>query len=99
MATEKEKVEVEQLKAQDDVRRALKQTAGNKDAAKPVVETKQKVWIGTYVLLLIGLGGIYYLLRLSFFGFAAKYVPLLQRLTVGAMEVVLVLAAFKVMSI
>ena len=54
MATEQEKVE--QLKKQEDVRKALKQTAGNKEAAKPVVETKQKVWFGTYLLLLAGLG-------------------------------------------
>jgi small-conductance mechanosensitive channel len=99
MATEKEKVEVERLKGQEDVRRALKQTATNKEATKPVVETSQKVWIVTYVLLLVGLGSVYYLLRLSFFGFAATYVPLLQRLTLGAMEIVLVLAAFKVISI
>src|ERR1044071_2329842 len=98
MATEKEKAEVEQLKGQDDVRRALRQTASNKQATKPVIETSQKVWIITYILLLVGLGGVYYLLRLSFFGFAAKYVPLLQRLTLGAMEIVLVLAAFKVIS-
>jgi small-conductance mechanosensitive channel len=99
MATEKEKVEVEQLKGQEDVRRALKQTATNKEAVKPVVETTQKVWIVTYILLLVGLGSVYYLLRLSFFGFAAKYVPLIQRLTLGAMAIVLVLAAFKVISI
>lgn len=99
MATDKEKAEVEQLKGQEDVQRALKQTATNKEVVKPVVETTQKVWIITYVLLLLGLGGLYYLLRLSFFGFAAKYVPLLQRFTLGAMASVLVLAIFKFISV
>lgn len=97
MATEQEKVE--QLKNQEDVRLALQQTATTKEVAKPVVETSQKVWIITYILLLLCLGGLYYLLRLSFFGFAAKYVPLIQRFTLGAMEIVLMLAAFKVISV
>lgn len=99
MATGREKAEVEQLKEQEDVRRALQQTATNKEAAKPVVATSQKVWILTYVLLLLGLGGLYYLLRLSFFGFATRYVPLLQRFTLGALAIVLVLATFKVISV
>ena len=97
MSTEREKVE--QLKGQEDVRRALKQTASTKGTVKPVVETKQKVWIGTYVLLLLGLGGAYYLIRLGFFNFAGKYLPLLQRFTLGAMVIVLVLAAFHLLSI
>lgn len=99
MATEERKAEVEQLKNQDDVRKALKQTAGNKEPVKPVVRTKEKVWIGTYALLLVGLGGLYYFLRLSFFSFAAKYVPLLQRLTLGTMAIVLVLAVFKLVDV
>jgi small-conductance mechanosensitive channel len=99
MATEKEKAEVEQLKNQEDVRLALKQTATNKEAAKPVVEASQKVWIITYVLLLVGLCGLYYLLRLRFFGFAAKYVSLIQHLVLGAMVIVIVLAASKVVNL
>lgn len=91
--------EVEQLKEQEDVRRALKQTATTREVTKPVVETKQKVWIGTYVLLLLGLGGLYYLTRLGFFNFAGKYLPIFQRLTLGTMAVVLVLAAFHLIGI
>lgn len=100
MATEDKKAEVEQLKTHEDVRKALKQTAGNKETAKPVVETKQKVWIGTYLILLVGLGGIYYLLRLRFFGFAGEYLhTLFQHLALGAMAGVVVLAAAKVINI
>lgn len=99
MATEKEKAEVEQLKDQEDVRLALKQTATNKEETKPVVEATQKVWILTYALLLVGLGGLYYLLRLRFFGFAAKYVPLIQHLAAGAMAIVIVLAAAKIINL
>ncbi|MCA1850501.1 MAG: mechanosensitive ion channel family protein, partial [Acidobacteria bacterium] len=101
MATEKEKVEieVEQLKGQEDVRRALKQAGAVKEEEKPVVETRQKLWIWTYLLLLMGLGGLFYLIRLGFLDFAGKYLPLLNRFTLAAMAAVLVLAAFQVINI
>src|SRR5690242_19796070 len=91
--------DVEQLKQHEDVQRALKQTAGNKDVARPRVETKHKLFIGTYVLVLIALGGVYYLLRLRFFGFAGRYLALLQRLTLGVMAIVLLLAIVKIISV
>src|ERR1043166_1062202 len=91
--------DVEQLKQQEDVKRALKQTAGNKDVARPTVNTKHKLFISSYVLILLALGGVYYLLRLRFFGFAGRYLPLLQRLTLGVMAIVLVLAVVKVISV
>ncbi|MGA9994251.1 MAG: mechanosensitive ion channel domain-containing protein [Pyrinomonadaceae bacterium] len=47
-------------------------------------------------MLLVSLGGLYYLLRLNLFSFAAKYLSLLQRFTLGAMAIVLVLAVAKV---
>jgi small-conductance mechanosensitive channel len=97
MATEHEKVE--QLKEQEDVKRALKQTGTRKEATKPVVETGQKVWIITYALLLLVLGGVYYLSRLGFFNFTGKYLALFQRFTLGAMAIVLVLAAAKVVNV
>ena len=99
VATDREKAEVERLKGQEDVRRALKQTSTRKESAKPVVETKSKVWLGTYALLLVGLGGLYYLFRLRFFGFAAQYVPLLQRFTRGAISIVLALAVAKLVDV
>lgn len=91
MAKENKKAEVEKLKKDEDVRRALEQTAGNKKQAMPKVEAKHKFWLGTYLLLLLGFGAAYYALRLEFFGFAALYVPPLQRLALGAMAVVVVL--------
>ncbi|MBD0373488.1 MAG: mechanosensitive ion channel [Pyrinomonadaceae bacterium] len=92
-------IEVEQLEERDDIKRALKQTAAVKETAVPVVKARHKIFIGSYALVLLGLGGVYYLLRLRFFGFAALYVPLLQRLTLGAMAVVLVLAAAKIINV
>ncbi|HEY0006523.1 MAG TPA: mechanosensitive ion channel family protein [Pyrinomonadaceae bacterium] len=92
--------EVEQIKQQEDVKRALEQTTPTqRPEVKPVSRTKDKVWLGTHALLLLALGGFYYLLRLSFFGFAARYVPLIQRFTLGAMAVVLVLVIEKFINV
>jgi small-conductance mechanosensitive channel len=95
MATEKKRAAVEELKKDEDVQRALEQTAGNKKQELPKVETKHKFWLGTYLLLLIGFGAVYYALRLDFFNFQqfpkyAAYAAPLQRLALGAMAIVLV---------
>jgi small-conductance mechanosensitive channel len=81
----------ERLKERKEVRQALKQTAKEKTEVRPAVETRDKVWLLTYTLLLLGLGSIYYLLRLGVFAFAGEYEALTQRLTLGVMAVVLVL--------
>ena len=102
MTTREEKIEVEQLKQQEDIKKALKQTGTPPEEeapSQPVVETRQKFFLGTYLLLLLGFGGLYYVLRLQIFGFAARYLALLQRLTVGVMAIVLVLAVAKVIDV
>ena len=93
------KAEAEDLKKDEDVRRALEQTAGNKPEKKTVVETKHKFWFGTYLLLLIGFGVFYYLLRLGYFDLALRYFPPLQRFTLGAMGMVLVLFVLKLVKV
>jgi small-conductance mechanosensitive channel len=97
--TKQKSVEVEELEQREDIKRALKQTASTKEIPVPVVKARHKIFIGSYILALLGLGGVYYLLRLRFFGFAAPYVPLIQRLTLGAMAVVMVLAAAKIIDV
>jgi small-conductance mechanosensitive channel len=93
MRTENKKVE--ELKKDEEIRRALEQTAGNKKQKAPKIETKHKFWLGTYLLFLIGLGSFYYLTRLRFLDFAAAYIPPIQRATLGAMAIVLVLMIVK----
>ena len=105
MTTEKEQREVEQLKGLRDVQRALKQTgrAADEVQGSPPVRTRQKVWLGTYLLALVLLGCVYYALRLGalsvldeyWAGFTARYGPVFARLTLGAMAVTLTLAAAK----
>jgi small-conductance mechanosensitive channel len=62
------------------------------------MKAKHKIWFGSYLIMLFGLGATYYLLRLEFFGFATQFAPLLQRFTLGAMAIVLVLAIAQLIS-
>lgn len=105
MAT-KEKAEAERLKRHDeDVKRALEQTGGKalkeEEAERAEAEARprakrHKLWIVTYLLALVGLGFLHYAVRLKFFDFADAYRPPVLRGVVGAVAVVLVLAAAKV---
>ena len=93
MATEEhQRVEgVEQLKQQADIKRALKQTGGKHEQAKPQVAPRQKVFLGTYAVLLAVLGVVYYLFGLAYFGLHPLVHTYAQRYTRGAILVVLVL--------
>lgn len=93
---DKESAKVEIIKQQPEVKRALKQATGDKETDKPKVETKHKLWLGTYVLVLLGLGGLHYLLGWKFFGFTDAQRALFQRLTRGAVLVTFVLTVSKV---
>ncbi|GAB2628382.1 mechanosensitive ion channel family protein [Novilysobacter erysipheiresistens] len=80
----------------EQIQRALRQTATTRDeVTPPPVAPRHKVWLGGYLLMLLGLAVVYYLFRLQFFGFAEQYLPLLRRMTLGAMAVVLVLGLAK----
>src|SRR5256714_9039675 len=108
--TTKEKAEAERLKQDEEVKRALNQTGGQalketearrEEAKQPPkqAEKSHKFWAGTYLLLLVALGVLYYALRLNFFDrflqLAPNYHTPLQRTVVGAMGIVLVLAVAK----
>jgi small-conductance mechanosensitive channel len=86
--------EVEELKKDKDVQRALEQTGS--DTTKPgkrksKVEPKHKLWLGTYFLVLIGSGLMYYLVRLGYFGFSETRTQLFQRITLGFTAIILTL--------
>jgi len=97
------RTEVEQVKQQEDVKRALKQTGVSvKPEPTPKAETKDKLVLSTHVILLIILGGARYVLQFSFFGFAAKYpklIELLQRLDLAAIGIIVVLAIAKIVDV
>lgn len=93
METASDKEKAEELRREDeDVRRALEQTAGNKPE-KARVEARHKVWIGSYLLLLLALGVLYWFVRHDVFSFTGDYETLIERLVVGLMGVTLVLIA------
>jgi len=91
--------EVEQLKENEDVRRALQQTAGNKAQVKPKVEVKHKLRLGIFVLLFLGFAVFYYLLRLGFIKFGERYELPAQRATLAAMAIILILVVSKVIKV
>jgi small-conductance mechanosensitive channel len=91
-----DKAQIEQLKEQEDVKTALKQTPGTREAAaKPAAKMEDKLWFGTYILILLGLLAFYYLLDSNLFPALPKYVSLLQQLALGAILIVLILAIAK----
>jgi len=91
-----DEAKIEQLKEQEDVKTALKQTTGTKEAAvKPVAKMEDKLWFGTYLLVLLGFLTLYYFLGSNFFPVKTKYISLMQQLSVGAILIVLVMAITK----
>src|SRR5688572_9536513 len=96
---ETEKPKVEQLKEDKNVRRELEQATGSKPKRKPTVEVKQKFWLGTYVVILLSVGVLYYLVRFGLFDFLGDYARLLERFTIGALAIVLLLVVLKAVKI
>jgi small-conductance mechanosensitive channel len=94
---------VEQLKQDTTIQKALEQTAGpqQKLELEQKIPTKktQKIFLGSYLLLLLFLSGFYYLLRLRLFALAEPYVPFAQRLLVGAMAMVTVAGTAKAIDV
>jgi small-conductance mechanosensitive channel len=83
------------IKEQENVRNALKQSPIQDEPQKPVAQTKDKVWFSGYALVLIGLGALYYLFTLNFFGFSNDAIGEFKRYTKAAMLLVLVLGLAK----
>ena len=67
----REKAAAERLKDDEDVRRALKQAGASADESteKPPVKRRHTLFVSTYILLLVLLGGVYYALRLGYFDY------------------------------
>ena len=88
--------ELKQLQEQEDVKTALKQTAGAREAApKPAAKLGDKLWFGTYVLVLLGLLAVNYLLGSNFIATEIKYISTLRSLVVGGIFIVLTMALAK----
>jgi small-conductance mechanosensitive channel len=91
-----DQAQVEQLKDQEDVRTALKQTPGTKEVVPaPVPELKDKLWFGTYIFALLGFLTAYYLLGSDIIPADIQYIPTLRNLLLGAVSIVITLAVSK----
>jgi small-conductance mechanosensitive channel len=93
------RTEVEQVKQQEDVKRALKQASPVEPKDQPKAETKDKLVLTTHLIVLVALAGLRYLLQSSFFGLPTTYpnlIFLIQRLILSAMGIVLILALAKI---
>lgn len=91
--------EVEQVKQQADVKQALKQTSSVKPEEKPKAETKDKLWLGTHAIVLLSLVVLYYVLQFKVFGFAARFIPFIQKLDKTVIAIVLLLAVAKIVDV
>ena len=88
--------EVEQLKEQEEIRTALKQTSAMKEIEpKPSVNMKDKFWFGTYIFILLGLLALYYVLGSNLFPTNTQYIPFLRRWVLGIILIVVVIAITK----
>ena len=91
-----DKAEVEQLKAQEDVRAALKQTPGTKEnVPAPTPELRDKLWFGTYIFALIALFILYYLLGTDLIPADIQYLPTIRSILLGIALAILTVAVAK----
>jgi small-conductance mechanosensitive channel len=93
------RTEVEQVKKQEDVKRALKQASPVEPKDQPKAEAKDKLVLTTHVIVLLLLAALRYILQFSLFGFAERHPTLIERiqnLDLGAMAIVLILAVAKI---
>src|SRR2546421_8945210 len=72
------RTEVEQVKKQEDVKRALKQASPIEQKDQPKAEARDKLVLTSHVIVLLGLGALRYLLQFSLFGFAAQHPRLID---------------------
>ena len=85
---------VEQLKNEEAVRTALRQTAGTKEAEpKPAPRLSDRLWFLIYALLIIAIAVLYYLLTSGAIPLPAAYLPPARRALIGGIAILLVLAA------
>jgi small-conductance mechanosensitive channel len=93
------KNEVEEIKQDADVQRALQHATGSDKPVRSVTKTRDKLLFGTHVGLLLALGGFYYLLNLRFFGFAGKYLPHLKNITLAAAILIVFLIVLRLLDV
>ena len=88
--------EIEQLKEQEEVRTALRQTTGTKERMPAAIPDKRETaWLGTYVLILIVLFAFYVLLGSNLIPVDNQYFPTLRNVLMGSLLIVFTAAVAK----
>ena len=91
-----DQAEVEQLKEQEDVKTALKQTPGTKEVVPtPTPELRDRLWFSTYILTIVVLLTFYYMLGSELIPAEIQYIPRLRSLLLGAVSIVITGAVAK----
>ena len=78
-----------------DVKKQKSELAPLSKIGKEKMQTRQKVWIGSYLFLLFIFIAAYFLLRLEVFNIFGKYRMTLQKVSLGGIFMILILTAAK----
>lgn len=89
---------VEEIKQDVNVQRALKQASPTEKLEGPVARTRDKVVLGTHVVLLIALGAVYQILQTRFPGFVEEY-PIVPKLTLSVAVIVVGQVIFRLVDV
>src|SRR5512133_46369 len=82
--------DLEQLREQEEVRTALRQTAGTEESVPALIPHKRdQAWLGTYILILLILLAFYLCLGSNLIPMDAHYVPTLRSVLMGSFLIVL----------
>ena len=86
----------ELLKEQEDIKTALKQTAGTKETIPtPAPELRDRLWFVTYILVLLVLFAFYYILGSDRVPAEFAYIPALRSVLLGGIFIVFAVAIAK----
>lgn len=92
------KSRVEEIKQDEDVQRALKQTAPAQKEKAPPTHIRDKLVIGTHVLMLIGLGVVHQLIKLRFPVIYQNY-PLVEKLVIAVSVAIVCLMVLRLIEV
>ena len=85
---------LDELKQKPEIKEELERTSSGKHEKKKI---KKSLWFVTYILFLLMFGFLLYLFSREFFGLSENTREVLQRLTRGAILIVIVLALAKIL--
>lgn len=90
--------EVQEIKKDAKVQRALEQASPAEKIGRTVARTRDKLLIGTHVLLLVALGVVFQLLHSRFLWLGERY-PLLPKLVLAVAVVIVCLAIIRLLDV